>query len=150
MVISTFEGIERPWRDHNFARGGHGDGVNLSKAIIESCNIYFYGLGVKTGIDLLSNYGSQFGLGAKPVLICPEKDPELCPTEPGKKAPMARVGLMATQLTPVSARDLCSLHRCNWRSCLHVLPAVAMCAPSAGQIHQWYRTTPRKRRRIST
>jgi len=30
------EGIERPWRDHNSKRGGHGTGVDLAKAIIES------------------------------------------------------------------------------------------------------------------
>ena len=31
-----FPGIERPWRDHNSATGGHGAGVGLAKAIIES------------------------------------------------------------------------------------------------------------------
>ena len=80
-----FEGIERPWRDHNFARGGHGNGVNLSKAIIESCNIYFYGLGVKTGIDLLSNYGSQFGLGSTTGIDMPGERPGIMPNRAWKK-----------------------------------------------------------------
>ena len=80
-----FKGIERPWRDHNFARGGHGDGVNLSKAIIESCNIYFYGLGVKTGIDLLSEYGSQFGLGARTGIDMPGERPGIMPNRAWKK-----------------------------------------------------------------
>ena len=80
-----FEGIDRPWRDHNFARGGHGDGVNLSKAITESCNIYFYGLGIKTGIDLLSNYGSQFGLGAKTGIDMPGERPGIMPNRAWKK-----------------------------------------------------------------
>ena len=80
-----FEGIERPWRDHNFARGGHGDGVNLSKAIIESCNIYFYGLGVKTGIELLSNYGSQFGLGSATGIDMPGERPGIMPNRAWKK-----------------------------------------------------------------
>ena len=80
-----FKGIERPWRDHNFARGGHGDGVNLSKAIIESCNIYFYGLGVKTGIDLLSDYGSQFGLGARTGIDMPGERPGIMPSRAWKK-----------------------------------------------------------------
>lgn len=80
-----FKGIERPWRDHNFARGGHGDGVDLSKAIIESCNIYFYGLGVKTGIDLLADYGSQFGLGAKTGIDMPSERPGIMPSRAWKK-----------------------------------------------------------------
>lgn len=80
-----FEGIERPWRDHNFARGGHGDGVNLSKAIIESCNIYFYDLGVKTGIDLLSNYGSQFGLGTATGIDMPGERPGIMPSRAWKR-----------------------------------------------------------------
>jgi penicillin-binding protein 2 len=80
-----FKGIERPWRDHNFARGGHGDGVNLAKAIIESCNIYFYGLGVKTGIDLLSEYGLQFGLGAVTGIDMPGERPGIMPSRAWKK-----------------------------------------------------------------
>jgi penicillin-binding protein 2 len=80
-----FKGIERPWRDHNFARGGHGDGVNLSKAIVESCNIYFYELGVKTGIDLLSEYGSQFGLGARTGIDMPGERPGIMPSRAWKK-----------------------------------------------------------------
>lgn len=80
-----FKGIERPWRDHNFARGGHGNGVDLAKAIIESCNIYFYGLGVKTGIDLLSDYGSQFGLGATTGIDLPGEKRGIMPNRAWKK-----------------------------------------------------------------
>jgi penicillin-binding protein 2 len=80
-----FKGIERPWRDHNFARGGHGDGVDLAKAIIESCNIYFYGLGVKTGIDRLSDYGGQFGLGSTTGIDLPGEKPGIMPSRAWKK-----------------------------------------------------------------
>jgi penicillin-binding protein 2 len=80
-----FKGIERPWRDHNFARGGHGHGVDLAKAIIESCNIFFYGLGVKTGIDLLSEYGMQFGLGAKTGIDLPGEKGGIMPNRAWKK-----------------------------------------------------------------
>jgi len=80
-----FKGIERPWRDHNFARGGHGDGVNLAKAIVESCNIYFYGLGVKTGIDLLSDYGAQFGLGSTTGIDLPGEKRGIMPNRAWKK-----------------------------------------------------------------
>lgn len=80
-----FKGIERPWRDHNFARGGHGKGVDLAKAIIESCNIYFYGLGVKTGIDLLSDYGQQFGLGSPTGIDLPSEKSGIMPDRAWKK-----------------------------------------------------------------
>ena len=41
------EGIERPWRDHNSKRGGHGKGVDLAEAIIESCDVFFYKMRIK-------------------------------------------------------------------------------------------------------
>ena len=80
-----FKGIERPWRDHNFARGGHGNGVDLAKAIIESCNIFFYGMGVKTGIDLLSDYGQQFGLGSPTGIDLPSEKSGIMPDRAWKK-----------------------------------------------------------------
>jgi penicillin-binding protein 2 len=57
------EGIERPWRDHNADSGGHGHGVDLAKAIIESCDVFFYTIGIKTGIDLLAKESAKFSLG---------------------------------------------------------------------------------------
>jgi penicillin-binding protein 2 len=58
------EGIERPWRDHNSKRGGHGKGVDLAKAIVESCDVFFYHMGVKLGIDVMANDSKFFGLGS--------------------------------------------------------------------------------------
>ena len=57
------EGVERPWRDHNADKGGHGTGVDLAEAIIESCDVFFYQMGLKTGIDKLYEGGVEFGLG---------------------------------------------------------------------------------------
>ena len=59
------EGIERPWRDHNSDRGGHGIGVDLAEAIIESCDVFFYNIGVKIGIDLLAKDSAKFSLGER-------------------------------------------------------------------------------------
>jgi penicillin-binding protein 2 len=56
-------------------RGGHGR-VNLKRALAESCNIYFYDLGYRTGIDTITEYADMFGLG-KPTGI------ELHPGEKG-------------------------------------------------------------------
>ncbi len=41
---------------------GHGS-VNLLEALAGSCNVYFYELGLKTGLDAWSNHGRLFGFG---------------------------------------------------------------------------------------
>lgn len=44
-------------------RGGHGE-VNLHKALVQSCDVYFYQLGIKAGIDAVAEMGRRFGLGS--------------------------------------------------------------------------------------
>ena len=44
--------------------GGHGD-VNLKEAILGSCDIYFYKIGKRLGIDKIAKYARMFGLGEK-------------------------------------------------------------------------------------
>ena len=79
------EGIERPWRDHNSERGGHGKGVDLAKAIIESCDVFFYKMGIKTGINILSSTSSAFGLGAKTGIDLPGEATGIMPSRTWKK-----------------------------------------------------------------
>ncbi len=79
------EGIERPWRDHNSERGGHGKGVDLAKAIIESCDVFFYKMGIKTGINILSSNSSAFGLGAKTGIDLPGEATGIMPSRTWKK-----------------------------------------------------------------
>lgn len=47
----------RDWK-----RGGHGH-VDLHKAIVESCDVYFYKLGQELGVDKIALYARKFGLG---------------------------------------------------------------------------------------
>ncbi|MEO5574206.1 MAG: penicillin-binding protein 2 [Gammaproteobacteria bacterium] len=49
----------RDWK-----RTGHGS-VNLDKAIVESCDVYFYTLAQTMGIDRLHDFMIQFGFGSK-------------------------------------------------------------------------------------
>ncbi|MDO9230470.1 MAG: penicillin-binding protein 2 [Syntrophales bacterium] len=42
---------------------GHGN-VNLHRAIVESCDVYFYNLGKMLGVDRIAAYARAFGLGA--------------------------------------------------------------------------------------
>ena len=81
----SMEGIERPWRDHNSERGGHGKGVDLAKAIIESCDVFFYKMGIKTGINILSSNSSAFGLGAKTGIDLPGEATGIMPSRTWKK-----------------------------------------------------------------
>ncbi len=49
---------------HCWKTKGHGS-VNLEKGIKESCDIYFYELAKKIGIDYIHNIAKEFGLGEK-------------------------------------------------------------------------------------
>jgi penicillin-binding protein 2 len=50
-------------RFHCGRRTGHG-WVNLEEALERSCNIYFYQLGEKLGIETIARYARMFGLGS--------------------------------------------------------------------------------------
>lgn len=53
---------ERRYRD--WKKEGHKE-TDLAKAIIESCDVFFYDLAVTLGIDNMSSYLAHFGLGQK-------------------------------------------------------------------------------------
>ncbi len=55
-------GKEHRYRD--WKRGGHGR-VDLNRAILRSCDVYFYELSQDLGIDRLHDFLSRFGFGAK-------------------------------------------------------------------------------------
>lgn len=62
---------------------GHGP-VNLEKAIAESCDVYFYQVGQKVGVDYLAEYAKKLGLG-KPTGIEMEYEKSgLAPTKKWK------------------------------------------------------------------
>lgn len=50
--------------------GAHGT-VNLSKAITQSCNVYFYKLILQVGLDKWHDYGEMFGFGEKTGIDLP-------------------------------------------------------------------------------
>ena len=80
-------GQERLYRDWNWRTsgiGGHGE-VNLQKAIYRSCNVYFYSLAVKLGIDRLDDYLALFGFGVNTALDLPEAKNGLLPTREWKE-----------------------------------------------------------------
>jgi penicillin-binding protein 2 len=69
----------RSFRD--WKKGGHG-AVNLHKAIVESCDTYFYQLGPKLGVDRIAKWARAFGLGEKTgVVLDDEKSGTIPDTE---------------------------------------------------------------------
>jgi penicillin-binding protein 2 len=55
------DNYERKYRD--WKRSGHGNRIDIYKAIEQSCDTFFYDIGFKTGIDDLHRYGEMFGFG---------------------------------------------------------------------------------------
>jgi penicillin-binding protein 2 len=63
---------------------GHGT-VNLSEAIRQSCNVYFYLLGQKLGIDQIEEFSRRVGLGEPSGVDLPGESRGLVPSEQWKK-----------------------------------------------------------------
>jgi len=90
---------------------GHGD-VNIVRAIKESCDVFFYDLGIQVGIDNIYNVASMFGLGYRTGLDLPGEQSGLVPSKewklrtykipwyPGETPPVA-IGQGYTLVTPL-------------------------------------------------
>ena len=64
-------------------KGGHG-AVSLHKGIVQSCDVYFYNVGNRTGIDKLAFYAEQAGLGQKTGIDLPHEAEGVVPSSEWK------------------------------------------------------------------
>lgn len=64
--------------------GGHGT-VDLKRAISESCDVYFYQVGMRVGVDALAQYANMLGLGLKTEVELEHEKSGLIPTKEWKK-----------------------------------------------------------------
>jgi len=64
--------------------GGHGT-VDLKRAISESCDVYFYQVGMRVGVDALAEYANKLGLGLKTQVDLEHEKSGLIPTKEWKK-----------------------------------------------------------------
>lgn len=64
-------------------RGGHG-AVDLHRALMESCDVYFYNVGQKLGVDTLARYAQRFGLGKETGIELEHEKAGLVPTSDWK------------------------------------------------------------------
>lgn len=69
----------RCWR-----KEGHGR-ISLHRAIVESCDVYFYNVGRLVGVDRLAQYAESFGLGIKTGVSLTGEKKGLIPTKEWKQ-----------------------------------------------------------------
>jgi penicillin-binding protein 2 len=69
---------------HDAEVGGHG-AMDLHKAIVHSCDVYFYNVGQRLGIDRISYYATKLGLGRKTGIDLPGEESGLIPSEEWKQ-----------------------------------------------------------------
>ncbi len=62
----------------------HHGSVNISKAIYDSCDTYYYTLGEKLGIGKIAEYATAFGLGQKTNIDLPQEVSGVMPSEEWK------------------------------------------------------------------
>ena len=135
-----------PYRD--WRAGGHGE-TNMTKAIAESCDVYFYTVAMKLGIDRVHDYLTQFGLGQPPGIDLVGALPGVIPSPEWKRRTMHKpwylgetvitgIGqgyMLATPLQLASATAALAMH--GQRYVPHVLHAIG--DPLSGVISD---TTP--------
>jgi penicillin-binding protein 2 len=71
-------------RFHCWKRGGHGS-VDLNKSLVESCDVYYYDVAQRVGIDRISEVANQLGLGIRHELPMSGIAEGLAPTRAWKE-----------------------------------------------------------------
>ncbi len=79
---ATFYG--RMFRCHVYGKGGHG-WMNLHTAITQSCDVFFYNVGQRLGIDRIAYYAERLGLGRPTGIDLPGEASGLVPSETWKQ-----------------------------------------------------------------
>ena len=79
----TLPNVSHTWRDHKAT--GHGY-VDVTKAIVVSCDTFFYDLAYRLGIDRISDFMQQFGFGDYTGIDLYEEADGIMPSRGWKKA----------------------------------------------------------------
>lgn len=69
---------------HDWKAGGHGL-VDLHTALVHSCDVYFYTVGQRMGIDVMAEYGKEFGLGQGTGVELPSERTGIMPSTAWKQ-----------------------------------------------------------------
>jgi len=65
-------------------KGGHGS-VSVHRAIVESCDVFFYNVGLRLGVDRIHDFGNTLGLGRITGIDLPNEQKGLLPSTEWKK-----------------------------------------------------------------
>ncbi len=79
----TFELGNRTYRC--WQKNGHGK-ISLHRALVSSCDVYFYNVGKLLGVDRLAWYAKSFGLGSGTGIDLPREKAGLIPTKAWKQS----------------------------------------------------------------
>ncbi|MCS6306194.1 MAG: penicillin-binding protein 2 [Nitrospira sp.] len=69
---------------HDWKAGGHGY-VDLHNALVHSCDVYFYTIGQRMGIDVMAEFGKDFGLGKATGVELPSERSGIMPSTAWKQ-----------------------------------------------------------------
>jgi len=75
---ATFYG--RQFKCWVYGKAGHGV-MDVHNAIVHSCDVFFYNIGMRMGIDRISKYAKMLGFGAKTGIDLPSEESGLVPSE---------------------------------------------------------------------
>lgn len=103
--------VFRDWK-----KEGHGT-VDLNKGLAQSCDVYFYLLGQKLGVDRIAKYARDLGLGEKTGIALDDEKPGLIPDTEWKKrrfgqpwfpgeTPSVAIGQGYVNITPLQFANL--------------------------------------------
>ena len=81
--VFSLPDTERVYRD--WKKGGHGARIDLHDAVVQSCDIYYYDLGVRTGVDFLHDFMVPFGFGRKTGIDIPGEASGIMPSRSWKR-----------------------------------------------------------------
>ncbi len=101
---------------HDWKAGGHGS-VDLHTALVHSCDVYFYTVGQRMGIDTMAEYAKEFGLGQETGVELPSERVGIVPStawkQKAKKEPWlpgetisAAIGQGYVTVTPLQMASL--------------------------------------------
>jgi penicillin-binding protein 2 len=65
-------------------KDGHG-AISFHRALVESCDVYFYTMGERIGWDRIAQYAKNLGYGSLTGILLPDEKPGLIPTTEWKK-----------------------------------------------------------------
>ena len=69
---------------HDWKASGHGY-VDLHEALVHSCDVYFYTIGQRMGIDVMAEFGKDFGLGKATGVELPSERSGIMPSTTWKQ-----------------------------------------------------------------